>query len=87
MNVFGYENEEAERQFEVLLRSTNEAAIRSASSKLQRVFYDDPPAIFIAWDTRSRAISRRFDWPDEGDPMFSLWKWTVTSPRKVKTAQ
>ena len=80
-NVFGYENEEAERQFEVLLRSTNEAAIRSASSKLQKISFDDPPAIFIAWDKRSRAISRRFDWPDDVDPMFSLWKWT---PRRAE---
>ena len=77
-NVFGYENAEAERLFEILLRSTNEAAIRSASSKLQRVFYEDPPAIFIAWDKRARAISRRFDWPEDVDPMFFLWKWTVT---------
>ena len=30
INVFGYENAEAERLFEILLRSTNEAAIRSA---------------------------------------------------------
>ena len=77
-NIFGYENEEAERQFEVLLRSTNEAAIRSASSALQRVFHEDPPALFIAWDKRARAISRRFNWPTDVDPMFFLWKWTVT---------
>jgi len=86
-NVFGYENEEAERQFEVLLRSTNEAAIRTASSKLQRVFYDDPPAIFIAWDKRARAISRRFRWPDDVDPMFFLWKWTVASSDTVAAAR
>jgi peptide/nickel transport system substrate-binding protein len=77
-NVFGYENANAERLFETLLRSTNEAAIRSATSNLQRVLYDDPPAIFVAWDTRARAISRRFVWPNDGrDPMWSLWKWTV----------
>jgi len=86
-NVFGYENEEAERQFQVLLRSTNDAAIRSASSKLQKVFYDDPPAIFIAWDKRARAISRRFKWPADGDPMFSLWKWTLASDSRVTSTQ
>lgn len=80
-NVFGYENADAERLFDVLLRSTNEAATRTATAKLQRVLYEDPPAIFIAWDTRARAISRRFVWPNDGrDPMWSLWKWTVRSP-------
>jgi ABC-type transport system substrate-binding protein len=83
-NVFGYDNVQAEEFFEVLLRSANEAAIRSATSKLQRAFYDDPPAVFIAWDTRTRAISRRFQFPkDERDPMWALWKWTIATPREV----
>lgn len=87
-NVFGYENAEAEKLFEVLLRSANEAAIRSATSKLQRVFYDDPPAIFVAWDTRSRAINRRFVVPDDTrDPMWTLWRWTLASPREVALAR
>jgi peptide/nickel transport system substrate-binding protein len=88
LNVFGYENDEAERQFEILLRSTNEAAIRSATSKLQRIFYDDPPAVFVAWDARARAINRRFVVPDDSrDPMWTLWRWTVASPRKVVSAR
>ena len=81
-NVFGYENEQADALVEVLGRSTNEAAMRAATSKLQRVLYDDPPAVFIAWDTRTRAIHRRFVLPDdERDPMWALWKWTLASPR------
>jgi ABC-type transport system substrate-binding protein len=87
-NVFGYENADVERLFETLLRSTNEAAIRSATSNLQRTLYDDPPAIFVAWDTRARAISRRFVWPNDGrDPMWSLWKWTVAPSSSVASAQ
>jgi hypothetical protein len=86
--VFGYENAEAERQFEILLRSTNDAAIRSATSKLQRIFYDDPPAVFVAWDARARAINRRFRVPDDSrDPMWTLWKWKVESPPKVALGQ
>ena len=84
MNVFGYERPDAERQFETLLRSTNEAAIRSATSALQRIFYDDPPAVFVAWDARARAINRRFVVPEDSrDPMWTLWKWTVTSAGNV----
>jgi ABC-type transport system substrate-binding protein len=87
-NVFGYENGEAERLFESLLRSTNDASVRSATSRLQRIFLDDPPAIFIAWDTKVRAISRRFDWPNDGrDPMWTLWRWSPASTGRTTRAQ
>jgi len=87
-NVFGYESAEAERAFGVLLRSTNEVAVRTATAQLQRVFYEDPPAIFIAWDTRTRAVSRRLEVPNDGrDPMWTLWKWAVKSPREVALAR
>ena len=87
-NVFGYENHEAERQFQTLLRSTNDAAIRSATSRLQRIFHDDPPAVFVAWDARTRAINRRFVVVDDSrDPMWTLWKWTIASPRRVARGQ
>ena len=60
LNVFGYENAEAERLFELLRTSTNEAAVRSAISRLQRVLLDDPPALFLAWNERARAVRREF---------------------------
>lgn len=83
-NVFGYENQDAEREFGILLRSTNDAAIRSSTSRLQRIFHDDPPALFVAWDARARAINRRFVVPgDSRDPMWTLWKWTIASPRRI----
>ena len=79
-NVFGYENAEAEQLFESLLRSTNEAAIRSATAKLQRVLHEDPPAIFVAWSTRTRAIKKRFVRPNTGrDPMLTMSQWTVSA--------
>ncbi len=79
LNVFGYENAEAERLFGILRTSTNEAAIRSATSNLQRVLLSDPPALFIAWDERSRAIRRDFQVirdPDR-DPVSTIWRWAA----------
>jgi peptide/nickel transport system substrate-binding protein len=77
LNVFGYENAEAERLFESLFRSKNEAATRSATSKLQRVMHDDPPALFIAWSTRTRAINKRFTFPGTSrDPLVDISQWT-----------
>lgn len=84
LNVFGYENAEAERLFETLLRSTNEAATRSAVSKLQRVMYEDPPAIFVAWSTRTRAINKRFAFPGtERDPLTTISQWTLAERRQA----
>jgi peptide/nickel transport system substrate-binding protein len=86
LNVFGYENAGAEQLFETLFRSTNEAATRSATSKLQRVMYDDPPAIFIAWSTRTRAINKRFAFPGASrDPLVDISKWTLVERRQVAT--
>ena len=80
-NVFGYENAEAERQFETLRTTRNEAAVRSATARLQRVFINDPPALFLAWNERARAVHRDFVIPDdtERDLLLSLWRWTRRS--------
>ena len=81
LNVFGYENTEAERLFKLLSESTNEAAVRSATSRLQRVFLDDPPALFLAWTQGSRAVRRQFTVVEEAgrDPLYTVWRWTPTS--------
>jgi peptide/nickel transport system substrate-binding protein len=87
-NVFGYENDEAERLFETLLTTRNEAAVRSATRRLQRVMHDDPPALFLAWSARARAIRRNYQFPQEPgvDPMFTLWRWTRRSDTLAASA-
>ena len=83
INEFGYENAEAERLFGLLRASTNEAAVRSAVSRLQRVFLDDPPALFLAWNERARAVRRDFQIVSEQDrdPLYSIWQWTENTDR------
>jgi peptide/nickel transport system substrate-binding protein len=77
-NVFGYENAEAERLFELLRSSPlNEAATRSATNRLQRVFLEDPPALSLAWSERARVVGPKFrpvNDPDR-DPVLSMWRW------------
>ena len=77
-NVFGYENPEAEELFQALRASTTDLSVRSATHRLQRVFMQDPPAIFLAWNERSRAVRREFGVPvsdAKTDPLLSLWRW------------
>jgi peptide/nickel transport system substrate-binding protein len=83
LNKFGYENDEAERLFEVLRGSPlNEVATRSATSRLQRVFLEDPPALFLAWSERARVVGRRFRpvIEPERDPVLTMWRWTADEP-------
>jgi peptide/nickel transport system substrate-binding protein len=58
----------------------SEAAFRDAVAGLQQAFVDDPPAIFLAWSQRARAVSRRFDVvTEEGRDILGtlrLWKPT-----------
>jgi peptide/nickel transport system substrate-binding protein len=77
-NVFGYENPEAERSFEVLRSSINEAAVRSATRRLQRLMAEDPPALFLAWNERARAMRRNIFVPDSDRPdvMWTLAGWS-----------
>jgi peptide/nickel transport system substrate-binding protein len=77
LNVFGYENAEVEALFDTLRTSTNDAATRSATRGLERAFVDDPPALFLVWNERARAVRRNFKIPrDVGrDPIQTLWKW------------
>lgn len=50
--------------------------VRAAVSALQRVLYEDPPGVFIAWDERARAVSRRFVVPavPGRDIMPNFWQ-------------
>lgn len=83
-NKFGYENAEAERLFQLLRNSAmNEAATRSATNRLQRLFLNDPPALFLAWSERSRVVGPKFTpviEPDR-DPVLTIWRWTPDETR------
>jgi peptide/nickel transport system substrate-binding protein len=88
LNVFGYENAETERQFQILRATLNEAAVRSATPRLQRALLEDPPALFLAWSERARAVRRRFDVGNsDRDPLFTIWQWTENTDRRIVSTQ
>jgi peptide/nickel transport system substrate-binding protein len=66
----------ADEVLERVRRANSDEEIKAAVSALQRHFHDDPPAVFLAWDRRSRAVSRRFDVPDTGEDIYhSIARW------------
>jgi peptide/nickel transport system substrate-binding protein len=71
-------NKAVDAAFDALRTAETESAYRVAVTNLDRTFADDPPAIFLAWSVRARAVSRRFDvQAEEGRDILStlrLWK-------------
>jgi peptide/nickel transport system substrate-binding protein len=64
---------------ERLRHAQSDAEYSDAVTGLQQNFMDDPPAIFLAWSVRARAVSRRFVVPavEPGRDVLStirLWK-------------
>jgi hypothetical protein len=62
-----------------LRHRTDDNQVRADVSELQQVLYDDPPAVFISWDERSRAVTQQFEVPTEpGEDVFAtavLSRW------------
>jgi hypothetical protein len=63
--------------FDRVRYAPNDDEYRRAVANLQKAFVDDPPAIFLAWSERARAVSNRFRVPvDPGrDPLTTLRLW------------
>ena len=51
--------------------------IRVAIGDLRQRFYDDVPAVFLAWPEITRAVDTRFDIGNPSDPEIfaNLWRW------------
>jgi peptide/nickel transport system substrate-binding protein len=55
----------------------DDAAYKDGVAEFQRAIIDDPPAIFLAWSERARAVSTRFEVPVEPgrDVLSTLRLW------------
>jgi ABC-type transport system substrate-binding protein len=81
--MFG--NRAVDEAFDGVREAETESAYRAAIGNLVRVFREDPPAVFLAWSVRARAITTRFDVQgEEGRDVLStlrLWKPTPVQER------
>jgi peptide/nickel transport system substrate-binding protein len=75
----GYEA--ADGPLDRLRVASSDEETRSAVAELQQAFYDDPPAIFIAWPEAARAVRESFEVPPDSNPdvMGTLWRWKPAS--------
>ena len=60
-----------------------EPEVREGVTRLRQTFYEDPPAVFIAWQQVTRAVSARFDLSeaDEQDAFANIWQWKPAARR------
>ncbi len=78
----------ADKALDRIRYARSDDEVRAGVAELQRVLYDDPPAAFIAWDERARAVSRRFEIPTEPgqDILRTLWRWRPAPARETLRA-
>jgi peptide/nickel transport system substrate-binding protein len=64
-----------------LRQAYREEDIRVAVGDLRQRFYEDVPAVFLAWPEITRAVDTRFDIGNPSDPdiFANLWRWHVAS--------
>jgi len=82
-NFIGYTA--ADTTLDAIRRATSDDEIRSRTAELQRIFVDDPPAVFLAWETTTRAVSAEFQIPPEPgrDILSSIWQWKPADSRQL----
>ncbi len=63
--------------------AADDAAYKEGVAAFQRAIIDDPPAIFLAWSQRARAVSTRFEVPVEPgrDVLSTLRFWRPVGDR------
>jgi peptide/nickel transport system substrate-binding protein len=80
-NYGGYHNVHVDRALDRIRHAADDAEYAAGVVEYQQAIVDDPPAVFLAWRERARAVSRRFVLPaDPGaDVLATIHLWRPTS--------
>lgn len=77
-NYGGFNSAKVDAALDAIRYATNDSEYAAGVLDFQRAMIADPPAIFLAWGERARAVSRRFDvQPEAGRDVLTtlrLWK-------------
>src|SRR5439155_24999245 len=83
-NNFGhYSSTRVDAALDSIRHASDDAAYKAGVAAFQSAMIDDPPAVFLAWRERARALSRRFVVPPDpnNDVLFSIRLWRPADPR------
>jgi peptide/nickel transport system substrate-binding protein len=72
-----FRSSEVDAALDAVRHASNDAAYKAGFAAFDRAMVNDPPAIFLAWGQRIRAVSRKFWVPEENgrDVLNSLRLW------------
>ena len=86
-NATGFSSSVVDAALDRIRHAVNDDEYRSAVQAFQTAISDDPPAIFLAWGDRSRAVNNRFDVSAEKgrDVVSTLRLWRPTADKGSAT--
>jgi len=67
LNFGRYANPRVDAALDAIRHATSDDAYAAGVAAFQRAIVDDPPAVFLVWRERARAVSARFQVPPETD--------------------
>jgi len=79
-NLTGYSG--ADEALDQIRTARSDQEIVDGTRQLEQAFLDDPPALFLAWQTQSRAVSANFNVVAEPnrDILSTIWQWRLGAP-------
>jgi len=84
-NFGGFRSNAVDASLDSIRHAANDAAYKTGVAALQRAMLEDPPAIFLTWSERARAISNRFDVVPNpgGDVLKTLRLWRPVADKTL----
>jgi peptide/nickel transport system substrate-binding protein len=87
-NFGRYHNQAVDDALDQIRRAPDDDVYKAGVAAFWRAIVDDPPAVFLAWSERARAVSTRFAVPTEPDTdllnTLHLWKPASEAQRHVR---
>ena len=85
LNWGRFTSPQVDAALDAIRHARDEVAYKSGVAAFQQAIVDDPPAIFLAWSERARAVSTRFEVPVESgrDILSTLRLWRSVAGRKA----
>jgi peptide/nickel transport system substrate-binding protein len=79
----------ADKALDKLRAAIADDDVRSAVADVQQAFFDDPPAVFLAWNKTTRALTREFQVPEQGqrDIFGTIRLWQPVGPAVIARQQ
>jgi peptide/nickel transport system substrate-binding protein len=84
-NVGQFSSQQVDDAFDAIRHAADDSEYKAGVAAFQRAIVNDPPAIFLAWRERARAVSTRFLVPVEpgADILTALHLWRPASDERL----